>query len=268
LSSVRVQGHRGWRAKYPENSLLSFEAAARLPIAAIELDIVEAADGRFVLAHDPWVLDDQDRVRGLRAMSIDDLKALRIPSSSEIDFPEQEKHDCPYLLLDELLALWPASGPTLNIEIKSKAIWEDRYQSDFSTLCDRLIEQVNACPLDVHLQSFDWRLVQQLYTLSAHPVSWLCETPRELNDFQQSIPYPGQHLHGLGLHYSLVNENLVKWCEYAGLDMAVWTVNSMEVLDGMLDCGVTNIITDEPLKVIEHLKSKDIHPETNFWESA
>lgn len=268
MISVRIQGHRGWRAKYPENSLLSFEAVARLPIAAIELDIVEAIDGRFVLAHDPWILDEQDRVKGLRDISVEDLKRLSIPPSSKIDFPEQEKHQCPYIFLDELLALWPVSGPTLNIEIKSKAIWEGRYQSEFSVLSDSLIEQLSACQLDVHLQGFDWRLVQQLYTLSAHPVSWLCETPRELNDFQQSIPYPGQYLHGLGLHHSLVNENLVKWCAYAGLDMAVWTVNRLDVLDEMLDFGVRNIITDEPLKVIEHVKSKGMRLETDFWQLA
>lgn len=266
MISVRIQGHRGWRARYPENSLLGFREAARLQVAAIELDLVEGMNGHFVVAHDPWLIDEDQRVRGINTIPTEELKKRVIPPSSSTYFPNQERHDCTFILLDELLALWPENGPTLNIEIKSKAIWEDRYQSEFSVLCDRLLEVLDASNLDVHLQSFDWRLVQQLYTLSTHPVSWLCETPRELNDFQQSIPYPGQHLHGIGLHHSLVNENLIKWCSYAGLDLAVWTVNDLKILDELIAMGARNIISDDPQLMITHLETSGISVNTNFWD--
>jgi glycerophosphoryl diester phosphodiesterase len=49
---VVVVGHRGWPARYPENTLDGFLAA--LDVAdAVELDVRRCSDGRLVVSHDP-----------------------------------------------------------------------------------------------------------------------------------------------------------------------------------------------------------------------
>lgn len=48
-----VQGHRGARARRPENSLPAFELALELGATTLELDCQLTADGRLLVAHDP-----------------------------------------------------------------------------------------------------------------------------------------------------------------------------------------------------------------------
>ncbi len=50
--SVIVEGHRGYCAKYPENTLISYEAAIRLGVDAFEFDVWLTADKVPVLIHD------------------------------------------------------------------------------------------------------------------------------------------------------------------------------------------------------------------------
>ena len=47
-----LMGHRGWAAKYPENTLLSFRKALELGIDIIEFDVQASSDGVPVILHD------------------------------------------------------------------------------------------------------------------------------------------------------------------------------------------------------------------------
>src|SRR5439155_18287013 len=44
--------HRGFSARFPENTMLAFEQAAALQIDAIELDVHSPRDGKIVVIHD------------------------------------------------------------------------------------------------------------------------------------------------------------------------------------------------------------------------
>jgi glycerophosphoryl diester phosphodiesterase len=48
----KVVGHRGWPARYPDNTLTGFLEAAGVA-AMVELDVRRSADGKLVLSHDP-----------------------------------------------------------------------------------------------------------------------------------------------------------------------------------------------------------------------
>ena len=47
-----VVGHRGWLAKYPENTLVSLRAALELGVDAIEFGLHLSRDGHLVVIHD------------------------------------------------------------------------------------------------------------------------------------------------------------------------------------------------------------------------
>jgi len=47
-----VVGHRGWLAKYPENTLVSLRAALDLGVDALEFDLHLSRDGHVVVVHD------------------------------------------------------------------------------------------------------------------------------------------------------------------------------------------------------------------------
>src|SRR5476651_824421 len=56
-----IQGHRGARALFPENTLEGFFAAASLGVAAFELDVAMTADDVVVVSHDPALNPDITR---------------------------------------------------------------------------------------------------------------------------------------------------------------------------------------------------------------
>ena len=51
-TKVTLTAHRGWRAKYPENTMLGFREALKLDIDAIEMDVHMTKDYEIVVCHD------------------------------------------------------------------------------------------------------------------------------------------------------------------------------------------------------------------------
>lgn len=264
---IRIQGHRGWRGRYPENTWLAFQKVCELEIAAVELDVVVGPNKQLVVSHDPWHLDENGRAKALMSYSKEDFNELRIGAKEDPEFPEQELHSLPYLSLSDLLSRWGLERPTLNIEVKSKAIWEDRFQPIYHELGDLLLRELDGYKGAVQLQSFDWRLVQQLGLLSGLPVNWICESPREWKDFKTSFRSVGQFLNGLSLYENLVDSEVVKWCKNNHLDLAVWTCNDLNRFDQLTDLGVSNFITDYPEKLLNRLAQRGIQVRSTFFST-
>ncbi|MCG8573064.1 MAG: hypothetical protein MJB14_23270 [Spirochaetes bacterium] len=51
-SDIKILGHRGYSAKYPENTQLAFQKALEFGADGIELDIQKTSDGKYVVIHD------------------------------------------------------------------------------------------------------------------------------------------------------------------------------------------------------------------------
>jgi glycerophosphoryl diester phosphodiesterase len=104
-----VLGHRGFRALYPENTLLAFRQAIENRADGVECDIQKTADGRYVVIHDPTT----GRVTGIgnevAKTSFEDLRGLDFGRGERI--PE----------LSELLDAIPP-GSYLDLELKEETI--------------------------------------------------------------------------------------------------------------------------------------------------
>lgn len=76
MKKILVEGHRGFCAEYPENTLISFEKAMDLGVDAIEFDIWLSADKVPVLMHDgnAWRTCRVDK--HLRDMTLAEIKEL------------------------------------------------------------------------------------------------------------------------------------------------------------------------------------------------
>ena len=53
--NIYVAAHRGWSAKYPENTLEAMQAALDLGVDQLETDVRITKDGELVLMHDATV---------------------------------------------------------------------------------------------------------------------------------------------------------------------------------------------------------------------
>ncbi len=76
LASQRLVAHRGWAARFPENTLLALEEAVAAGARFVEIDIQLSSDGRPVLFHDR-TLDRMCGVGGpVQGRTLAELRAL------------------------------------------------------------------------------------------------------------------------------------------------------------------------------------------------
>ena len=74
--NIYVAAHRGWCAKYPENTILAFEKAIELDVDQLELDIRISADDELVVIHDDTVDRTTNGSGKVCDMTLAQLKAL------------------------------------------------------------------------------------------------------------------------------------------------------------------------------------------------
>ena len=76
MKTIIVEGHRGYCAKYPENTLISFAAAMDLGVDAFEFDVWLTSDKVPVLMHDGNARRTCGVDRHLRDMTLAEAKQL------------------------------------------------------------------------------------------------------------------------------------------------------------------------------------------------
>jgi glycerophosphoryl diester phosphodiesterase len=103
-----VLGHRGYSARFPENTLRAFRAALDAGADGVECDLHRSADGRYVVIHDPSTLRTAGAGGPVADMHLDELRRLDVGGGERI--PE----------LAELLTALP-SDAYLDLELKAGA---------------------------------------------------------------------------------------------------------------------------------------------------
>ena len=95
--NIFVAAHRGWRSRYPENTMEAFRAAVELEVDQIETDIRITKDGELVLIHDDKVDRTTNGSGKVCEMTLAELRALdagngaKIPTLIELMGLEQPK---------------------------------------------------------------------------------------------------------------------------------------------------------------------------------
>lgn len=108
-----VIGHRGASGYTPENTLKSFEQAARQNADGIELDVFLTSDGEVVVTHD----ENCKRLAGVDMW----VRKSTLAKLKELDFGQKEKIPT----LREVLSEFGSIFNVINIEIKSTGIFSD-----------------------------------------------------------------------------------------------------------------------------------------------
>jgi len=125
IKKPEVYAHRGSSYEYPENTLLSFEKAAKVKgIAGIEFDVQLTKDGEIVVIHDEAIDRTLDGKGFVRDYTLEELKKFNVtPSGQDEPFVDEngEHHHVPTLreLFDLLQPYCKNNGLILNIELKN-----------------------------------------------------------------------------------------------------------------------------------------------------
>lgn len=273
LSHIEVQGHRGDRGHFPENSLEAFRSAIDKGADVIELDVVISGDKKVVVSHEPFmsseyvslpngmpVTREKERSYNLYQMPYDSIRKFDIGSKGNTHFPEQQKFKAYKPLFSELIDDMeaytakhrPGKPIRYNIEIKSGADQYDKSQPQPDVFVAMVMEIVKKKEIQnrSNIQSFDPAILNALHKKYPDVTIAILAGDKGLAknlsklDFKPQIYSP---------HYGQVNQALVDSVRKLNMRLIPWTVNDEKDIDKMIELKVDGIITDYPEKVIKRL---------------
>ena len=268
VRTLNLQGHRGARGLFPENSLLGFEKALEIPeVSTLELDLCVTADDQLIVSHEPWLNEQictiNDSLSGgiaynLYKMTYDSIQQFDCGSKEHPDFPEQQFAFANKPLLKELFAMIDDKGlrwPNFNIEIKSRRKGDYIYHPGPKKFADLVVVALNelneAYPEadllnNVSIQSFDLRVLREVRKTAL---------PVRLGLITDKTADPAKEMDALGFpvdiyspSYELVTPELISWCHFRQIAVIPWTINDVSEMQKLVDMGVDGIISDYPNK--------------------
>ncbi|WP_028548832.1 glycerophosphodiester phosphodiesterase [Paenibacillus sp. UNC451MF] len=203
--SIVGLAHRGYPKKYPENTLVSFQAALDLSYSHLELDVNLTKDGVPVVIHDPTV----NRTTNGKGLVLDytweELQKLR--TNAEQSIPT----------LEQVLSL--AKGRArVDIELKQSG-------SLYTGIEEKVLEVINACDVQdqVFVTSFDHYSIQRMRQLSKDIEVGLViygATP-SIFDFAKEIDAKY-----ISVKYIYLTDDYVRLCEEKGIQLIAWTIDA------------------------------------------
>ena len=254
---VEVEGHRGARARRPENTIPAFEYAISQGVDVLELDMNVTKDGVLVVSHDP-VLHPPVCSGPVPQANIHDLTLAQVREwdCGKIQNPafatQQAIPGTKMPTLDEVFNLAPKGNFQFNIETK---INEKKPElapppDEFARL---VLAAVKAHHLEsrVTLQSFDFRTLHEMKRL-APEIRRVALYSGPAKDFVQIAQEAEANI--VSPEFHLVTPEQVQAAHKAGLRVIPWTPDKPEDWDRLIAAGVDGIITDDPAALIEHLK--------------
>lgn len=232
---MEILAHRGASGTAPENTIVAFKKALVDGCDGFEFDVQQTKDGKIIVFHD-WTLERTSNGQGhLRDYTLEELKKLDVGSWFSEEFQGER-----IPTLEETLDIIP-NDKLINIELKEK------YSTERGTE-KKVLEIIKKYPnKNIIVSSFSHNLLKNLKELdSSVKVGILLESA--LVNLDRYIENLGFNIDGYHPSKSFININDVEYLKSKGIDINVWTVNSLEDARILENMRVTRIITNFPEK--------------------
>jgi glycerophosphoryl diester phosphodiesterase len=262
--TMEVQGHRGARAIFPENSLPAFEYALRVGAHTLELDVGVTKDDQVVVAHDPYVTPelclapDGSRLKApiaIRTLTLEEVQSYDCGSLPNPRFPRQKRIPKTKMPSLEEVVLLAKKHPTARLNVETKIVPS---QPDLTPDAQRFAELVVAI-LAKHgmierstVQSFDRRTL--IAAKKCAPKLSIAQlTGENAPDFVALVKSIGADI--LSPNHAWISKEDVDALHRAGVRVIPWTANDEATWARLISIGVDGIITDDPEGLIQYLKT-------------
>lgn len=255
---ILVHGHRGARARRPENTLPAFEYAIAQGVDVLELDMAVTKDNVIVVSHDPIleppVCTGPTPKAVIHQLTLAEVRQWDCGAVQNPRFSTQQTVPGTRMpTLDEVFQLAPRGKFQFNIETKS---FPDKpeYTPPPEEFARMVLVKIRQYKLEsrVMLQSFDFRTLVAMRKLAPEiRLSALTETdPREFS----AITAEAAHAEIISPEFHLVTPEKVAAAHKAGLQVVPWTANEEADWRRLIDAKVDAIISDDPASLIAYLK--------------
>lgn len=278
---IDIQGHRGCRGLYPENTLIAFEHALTYSfVTTLELDVVISKDNKVIISHEPYmnslfttkpngeaVTKGEEKMLNLYQMDYATIKTYDVGSRGNKNFLDQQKTATYKPLLSQLFELVqnyesqnPSKKINFNIEIKSEASEYGISQPAVAPFSDLVYAQFEKYGLweRITLQSFDFEVLKHWHQNIVNGLykkvllAALVEKKAPKTTFRQLGFVPDI----FSPYYKILTKDRIDFCHKKNAKVIPWTINDIETMQQLVNMGVNGIITDYPNKASSLLKTQ------------
>jgi glycerophosphoryl diester phosphodiesterase len=237
-----IIAHRGYRARYPENTLVSFEAALDAGAQMIELDVMLSRDRKVVVIHDATV-DRTTNGRGpVNTYTIEELKVLDAGSWFQPGFAGEK-----IPRLEEVLD-YMGERTMINIEIKASA-YEAHQPAD--AIEGQVVDLVrrNNIQASVLISSFEWKFLDHIVTMEDAPaVALLSRNPADRDNVELCTTLKAFSWHP---NCRELRCEQVKTMHESGIHVFPYNVDTLEEYQKVMEMEVDGVITSDTLMIRE-----------------
>ncbi|MBD0401367.1 glycerophosphodiester phosphodiesterase [Flammeovirga sp. EKP202] len=273
-----LQGHRGCRGVYPENTTLAFIRALEVGVTTLEMDVVISKDKKVVVSHEPffsheiatspdgkYIEKENELDHNLYEMTYSEIKEYDVGLRKHLRFPNQKKLKAYKPLLSEVIEnaeKYAGSNginkPFYNIEIKRDPKYDNIYHPEVEEFVRLVLNEINQLDIKerVTIQSFDVGSLQEVKRVDPSlKLVLLIENTNSLEDNLQKL---GFNPEVYSPYYELVTEELVAKCHQENIKLIPWTVNEEDDILEMIQLNVDGIITDYPQRLKNIMEEEGI----------
>jgi glycerophosphoryl diester phosphodiesterase len=246
-AALDVQGHRGWKGRYPENSMVAFSKAIELGVTTVELDVHATRDHVLIVNHDPQ-LDPSRCV---------DAAGKKVPKRAfaELDYADLEGIDCggqagesaPIPRLDDVLDLVRGTPRAVGVSIEIKK--PELQPLPAAEMVSAVVAAIAAHDLTgrATIQCF----APQVLALVAEqePEIERAALVRKRSRYEEVIEV-GRATILSPRHNGLRAEDVTSF-QARGIRVIPWTVNDPKRIELIVGWGVDGILSDHPDRVLD-----------------
>ncbi len=227
MNTPFVISHAACKGHAPENTLLGIRTAIELHADGIEIDVHASRDGVPVLIHDETVDRTTDGSGEVSQMTLARLRRLDAGDGERVP------------TLAETLDL-TRGRVLLVIEVKQAGI-ERRIL--------RIVRDQKAIN-DCAVHSFNPEVVRRFRALEPALPAALLTTALDVADWDQLFAFAlSLNAQGVSVFFPKVDAEVVRRAHLRKLTFYTWTVDEIDDMRRMRDCGVDAITTDYPDRV-------------------
>ena len=269
-----IEGHRGCRGLYPENTIPAFINAVKLGVNTLEMDIIVSKDGQLVISHDPFMNDvictnpdgtpvtaDQEDKLKIYNLTYAEIKKFDVGMRPNPKFPNQVKMPVykPRLVdvidtVEKYVKEHNLPPVHYNIETKSTLKGDDVNHPKpyiFTKMFYDVIKSKGVISKCI-LQSFDPRTLQEMRKMDSTVTTALLVA--NLDGLDKNLQILGFNPTIYSPYYKLVNKAMIKKCHAMHIKVLPWTVNDEKTMLKLKRWGVDGLISDYPDREIKVLR--------------
>lgn len=239
--NVMIVGHRGVKALYPENTMLSFRKAIELGVDGIEMDIRMTKDGHLVVIHDSDVNRTTNATGPVADFTLAELKQLDAGSYFSSEYANEK-----IPTFEEFLDLVKDKKLLLNVEIKD-------YRKDVIDKTIKMLEDDKLAETYV-ITCFDADVTTYVHKefgvkTQGFPIEYL----KNYKDDTQS------HYYSVGIPMKDLSKQLCDKYKSKNIDPWCWCPDEEESVLKVIDSGSTLATCNNPLPALELLRKHKLH---------